>query len=186
MSKSTVLHGSAIGLAQLLATLVVFALGMHQTLEKFKSAQMTESVIGFVLLMIIVSFAHRAFRKESTAKDLPTTLLPSVKFAVLLGSVAGLITGIAQYAYFALVNPTVRKLLHDDTLARIKPDLDKLGADGAADMLRQVDYFTSAGFRGLVYGMNTLLFTTLLTIAFALIFKASVKRDQALQKTAVQ
>jgi len=186
MSKSTVLHGSAIGLAQLLATLVVFALGMHQTLEGFNNSQMTENVIGFVLLMVIVSFAHRAFRKDCAARDLPTALLPSVKFAVLLGGVAGLIAGVSQYAYFAAVNPGIRKLLHEGTLARLKPDFDKLGADGADDMLRQIDYFTSSGFRGLVYGMNTLLFTALLSIAFALIFRASVRRDQVLRKTSGQ
>jgi hypothetical protein len=182
MPKSTVLYGSIIGFAQFLATLVVFALGMHKTLDGFKSAQMAESVIGFVLLMIVVAVAHRAFRRQTAASDLPTTLLPSVKFAVLLGGFAGLIAGFTQYAYFAVVNPGIRKLLHDDTLARIKPDLDKLGAEGAAEMLRQVDYFTSAGFRGLVYGLNTLLFATLLSIAFALIFRASVKRERALQK----
>lgn len=170
------LYGALIGLAQLLATLVVFALGKHQSAEGLASAQMPESLIGFILLMVVVSLAHRS-AKTKFAQGGPLPFGTAAKFALATSFVGGLATGLGQYVYLALINPGLRTLQHGIIMDRAKVELAKLSPDEAAQVMQKIDYATSALARGIVYGANTFLFATLMGIAFALIFRAAVRRD---------
>lgn len=177
------LYGSLIGLAQLFATLVVFALGKHQSAESLASAQMPESLIGFILLMIVVSFAHRA-AKTTYAQGAALPFGAAAKFALATALVGGLTTGLGQYLYLAFINPGLRTLQHGIIVERAKDELAKLSPEAAAEVMQKIDYATSAAARGVVYGVNTLLFATLLGLAFALIFRAAIRRDTANQASA--
>ncbi|MCX6938494.1 MAG: DUF4199 domain-containing protein [Verrucomicrobia bacterium] len=170
------LYGALIGLAQLFATLVVFALGKHQTAEGMASAQMPESLIGFILLMVVVSFAHRS-AKKTISQGGPLPFGAGAKFAVATGLVGGIVTAIGQYLYLAFINPSLRTLQQGLIVERAKDQLAKLSPEEAAQVMQKIEYATSATARGVVYGVNTFLFATLLGIAFAMIFRASVRRD---------
>jgi len=173
------LYGFLIGLAQLVATLVVFFLDLHGSAEGLARAQKPESIIGFVLLMILLGLAHRTAKKASLARG--ETELPlggAAKLAALTALVAGLATGAFQWLYAALINPRLGELQRAQVLERAAPDLAKLSPEDAAAAMRQIESFTSPAARGVVFGINTFLFALLLGIAYALIFRAAVRRDQ--------
>ncbi len=173
------LYGFLIGLAQLVATLVVFSLGLHGSAEGLARAQKPESIIGFVLLMLLLGLAHRAGKKASLARGEPEQALgAAAKLAGLTALVSGLSAGVFQWLYAALINPRLGELQRAQVLEQAGPDLAKLSPEAGAAALRQIEAYTSPVARGVVFGVNTLLFAALLGIAYALIFRAAVRRDQ--------
>jgi Protein of unknown function (DUF4199) len=139
-----------------------------------------ESLLGFIFLMLVIGAAHRAQRlahRERHPDGLPFGL--AAKLAAATAAVGGLATGLGQYLYLAVINPALRDLQRGQILERAKDKLAALPPEKLTEAMRQIDYATSAGARGLVYAFNTFLFATLLGLAFALIFRAAVRRDQA-------
>ena len=170
------IYGSLIGLAQLLATLVVFALGKHQSAEGLASAQMPESLIGFILLMIVVSLAHRS-AKTKFAQGAALPFGTAAKFALATGLVGGLATGLGQFIYLQFLNPNLGALRLEIWLLTQKSAIDQLTPEAKAELIQNHAYFNSPTFFSIVHGVNTFLFATLMGIAFALIFRAAVRRD---------
>ena len=180
---TSLLYGLLIGLAQFVATLLVFAFGLHGSAEGLAKAQKPESIVGFVLLMVLLGLAHRAAKKASIARgEAEPPFGTSAKLAALTALVAGLVTGLAQWIYAALINPRLCELQRAEVLRSVGPELAKLSPDAAAEQTRQIDFFTSAAARGLIFGINTLLFAFLLGLAYALIFRAAARRDAGAKK----
>ncbi len=174
----TLLYGFLIGLSQLIATLVVFAMGLHASAATLERAQFIESLTGFILLMIVISLAHRAAKEAGRT----ATVGAAAKGAALTGLLGGLATGAGQYVYFAFINPGLQVIQRNIILEGAKAELAKLDATALADAHRHIDYATSPLARGIIYTVNTTLFAILLGIAFALIFRAAAKRDEAAGK----
>lgn len=179
------LYGLLLGLSQLLATLLVFAFGLHGSAEGLARAQKPESILGFVLMMVILGTAYRAAKKASLARgETEIALGAASKLAALTALVGGVVAGATQWLYAALINPKLVEIQHAAVMERVGPDLAKLAPADAAALTQKIDFATSAAARGLIFGINTLLFASLLGIAYALIFRAAVKRDEAAKKKA--
>lgn len=173
------LYGLLIGLAQLLATLAVFAFGLHSSAEGLAKAQMPESLLGFLLLMLILGLAHRAAKKSSASRGEEFGFGSAAKLFGLIAVIGGFATGLGQWLYLAVINPGLRDLQRAEIMKRVEPELAKLAAEDAAQVAHQVDQATSAVARGVVYGLNTLFFALLLGLAYALIFRAAARREAA-------
>lgn len=177
---SPLLYGLLLGLSQLIATLAVFAYGLHSSAEGLARAQKPESILGFVLLMLILGAAHRAVKKASLARgETEIPLGAAAKLAALTALVGGVATGAFQWLYAALINPRLCELQRAQIMERAAPELAKLSAEDAAVITQKIEFATSAAARGVVFGLNTLLFGLLLGIAYALIFRAAAKRRPA-------
>lgn len=177
------LYGLFLGLSQLAATLAVFAYGLHSSAEGLVRAQKPESILGFILLMLILGAAHRASKKASLARgesDIP--LGTAAKLAALTALIGGITTGAFQWLYAALINPRLCELQRAQILERAAPELSKLSPEDAAVVTEKIDFATSAAARGVVFGLNTLLFGLLLGIAYALIFRAATRREESAKK----
>jgi hypothetical protein len=172
-------YGALLGLAQCIATLVVFTLGLHGAVERLERAQLIESLVGFILLMAVIALAHRALKADTEARQLAPGFGRSARFSALTALIAGLVTALGQYAYLAWINPGLRDLQRIQILERVKDQLAAYSPEQIAQSTQQIDYATSAAARGLVYGLNTFFFASLLGLAFALIFRAAVRRDTA-------
>ena len=188
--QPSLLYGSFLGLAQLVATLLVFAFGLQKSAEGLAKAQMPESLMGFILMMIVIGLAHRAAKTAALAQGKPgLDFGPAAKGAALTALIGGVVTGAGQWLYLAVINPDLRELQRAQIMERAGPELAKLTAAGDPDSLRQhaevlkqIDYAVSPLARAIVYGFNTFFFATLLGIAFALIFRAAARRDEAASK----
>lgn len=178
-----ILYGLLLGLSQFLATLLVFAFGLHGSAEGLARAQRPESILGFVFMMVILGAAYRVAKKASLARgETEIGLGAASKLAALTALVGGVVAGLTQWLYAALVNPRLVEIQRSAVMERVGPDLAKLSADEAATVTQKIEFATSASARGLVFGINTLLFAALLGIAYALIFRAAGKRDAAAKK----
>lgn len=181
------LYGLLIGLAQLLATLVVFACGLHASAEGLSKAQFPESLIGFLLMMIVVGLAHLSLRSAAGARGEKTLGLgAAAKAAALTALVAGLCTGLFQWVYLAAINPALRDLQRAQIMERAGPELARLAPADAAVVTQKIDHATSAIARGVVYGVNTFLFSALLGVALAFIFRTAAQRGAAAAKAGLK
>jgi hypothetical protein len=174
-------YGLLVGLAQLAATLVVFALGLHGSAEGLDKAQMPESLVGFILLMLILGLAHRQAKARALAAGGDLAFGQAAKFFALIAVLGGALTGLGQWLYLAFINPGLREIQRAKILENAAAELAKLPPEQAADITQKIDFATSAVARGVVYGVNTLLFALLLGIAYALIFRAAARRDTKVQ-----
>jgi hypothetical protein len=179
----SLLYGLLIGFAQLLATLTVYFLGLHGSAEGLAKAQKPESLIGFVLLMVLLGLAHRAAKKASLARGEPElTFGAAAKLASLTALVAALVAAVTQWIYAAWINPRLPEIQRAEVMERAAPELAKLPAADAALITERIESATSAATRGAIFGLNTFLFALLLGLAYALIFRAAVRRDAAASK----
>lgn len=172
----TLLYGFFIGLGQLASSLVVFAMGLHSDPARLSNAMQTESLVGFILLMIVVSLAYRAAK----ARGQTETMGQSAKGAALTALVGALFTGLGQYTYLAFINPGLRDLQRNDILERAKAHLATLSPEKLAAEMRHIDATVPLA-RAITYGMSIFVFATLMGIAFALIFRAAARRDAAIK-----
>ncbi len=173
------LYGSLVGLAQLFATLLVFALGLHGSASALPKAQMPESMIGFVLLMVLLGLAHRSAKKTALGRGEELGFGAAAKLFGLVAAIGGLVNGLGQWLYLAVINPGLRDLQRAEILKRLEPELAKLAAEDSARVMHQIDQASSAAARGVVYGINTLFFALILGLAYALIFRAAARREAA-------
>lgn len=179
------LYGSLIALSQFVATLLVYAFGLHGSTEGLAKAQKPESILGFVLLMVLLGLAHRAAKKASVARGEPELPFGSAaKLAALVALVAGATTGALQWLYAAIINPSLAELQRALVVQQYGTELAKLPADASAAAMKQIELASSAPARGLIYALNTFLFALLLGIAYALIFRAAIRREQKAAKAA--
>jgi hypothetical protein len=169
----TLLYGILIGAGQLVSSLIVFAMGLHSDPARLPNAMQTESLIGFVLLMIVVSLAYRA----SKARGETETIGQSAKGAALTALVGAIVTGLGQYAYLAFINPGLRDIQRNLILEGAKAHLATLSPEKLAEDMRHIDHATSPFARAVGYALPTFVFATLMGIAFALIFRAAARRD---------
>ncbi len=176
----SLIHGFLIGLSQFAATLAVFALGMHSSSQRVADAQRVENILGYILLMVLLGLAHRAAKRASLARGEPEFRLgAAAKFSAATAAVGGISAGAFQWLYAALINPRVCELQRDRFLEQAGPELAKLSPDDLARATQQIELATSAGARSLIIGVNTFLFALVLGLAYALIFRAAVRRDAA-------
>ncbi len=173
----TLLYGFLIGLGQLVSSLIVFAMGLHNDPARIPNAMQTESLVGFILLMIVVSLAYRAAKARGETE----TIGQSAKGAALTAVVGALFTGLGQYAYLAFINPGLRDIQRNIILEGAKAHLASLSPEKLAEDMRHIDYATSPLARGIGYALPTFVFATLMGIAFALIFRAAARRDAAVK-----
>lgn len=171
------LYGFLVGLGQLAASLIVFAMGLHSDPARLASAMQTESLVGFILLMIVVSLAYRAAKSRGQTE----TIGQSAKGAALTALVGALFTGLGQYAYLAFINPGLRDLQRNAIVEGAKAHFATLSPEKLAEEMRHIDYATAPFARGITYAVPTFVFATLMGIAFALIFRAAARRDAAIK-----
>lgn len=172
-------YGFFIGLSQTLATLLMFALGFHRSAEGLAKAQMPENLVGFILLIVLVGLAYRAARKQAAARGAEPTLGGASKLAALTALFAALVTGAGQYVYRAAINRTPAEIMTATALKNAEPYLAPLSAEEAATQKTVIEFFNSPLFTSVVYVINVFFFTLLLGIAYAWIFRAAVRRDEA-------
>jgi hypothetical protein len=67
-------------------------------------------------------------------------------------------------------------------MERAAPELAKLSAADAAAISERIEFATSAAMRGAIFAINTFLFALILGLAYALIFRAAVRRDATASK----
>jgi Protein of unknown function (DUF4199) len=175
------LYGLLIGLSQTLATLLLFAIGYHASAEIIARSQMMENLIGFILLMVLVGFAYRSEKAKTLARGAEFTFGRAARLAALTALLAALAAGLGQYAYRALINPAVTDILVQSALANAEPHLAPLPAEQAARHRDVIVFFNSPLFMSLVYLLNAFFFTLLLGLAYAAIFRAAARRDEAAQ-----
>lgn len=173
------LYGLLIGLSQTLATLLLFAIGYHASAESIAQSQMMENLIGFILLMVLVGFAYRSEKARTLARGAEFTFGRAARLAALTALVAALAAGLGQYAYRAFINPGVTEIMVQAALANAEPHLAPLPAEEAARHRQTITFFSSPPFMSVAYAINSFIFTLLLGLAFAAIFRAAARRDQA-------
>lgn len=170
--------GLFIGLSQLLATLVVFFCGLHASAEGIAKAQRPESILGFIALMVLLGLAHRAGKKAALARGETTPTFGRVaKATAFTALVAGLSAGVFQWIYAAWINPRLAEVQRAHVLERVEPELAKLSPEETAVVMQQIDFASSPLARGLVFLINTFLFSLILGLAYALIFRAAARRE---------
>lgn len=176
---TSLLYGSLLGLSQFVATLLVFAFGLHGSADDLARSHKPESILGLILMMLVLGFAHRAAKKAALDRGAPELSLgAAAKLAALTALAGGIVTGLGQWLYVRLINPGLVDIQRAAIMERVGPDLEKLSAEELAAVTEKIEFATSAAARALVYGINTLVFAAILGIAYALIFRAAVRRDR--------
>ena len=179
-------YGFLLGLTQTVATLIVFAAGLHAAGASLQRAQFVESLIGFVFMIVVVALGMRAARKTREAAGVESTFGAGARSALALAFFGAVFAGLGQAAYMAYVNPGFRDVLREAILAGAAEQLAALSPEDAAEAARNVDLAVSPLARGLAQGINTFLFATIVGLAFAVVLRAALRREAAAQAKSVR
>ncbi len=177
----SLLYGFLLGLAQTLATLLVFALGLHAAGETLQRAQFIENLVGFVLMIIVVALGMRAARKARDARGDESTFGAGALSALGLAFVGAIFAGIGQAVYIAYINPAFQEVLRAAILAGAAEHLAGLTPEETAEATRNLDLMVSPIARGVTQGISTFLFATIVGLAFAVVLRAALRREAAAQ-----
>jgi len=162
----TLLIGALVGFLQFVGTLLVYAFGLHGSPEMLEGGHRFESIISFVAIMACLSFGLRSARKNRHLVGELFNFGYGARLALGTAAAAGLFTALGQYLYVALVNPAYSDHLRAMLVAGANLNLEQ--AEAAA---HQLDFATSAAFRGVNQGITTSLFSLLIGVAFSFLFR---------------
>jgi hypothetical protein len=172
-------YGIILGAAQTGATLLVFALGLHSEGAELPRAQMVESVLGFLLLIGAVALGLRAARRARETRGEFSSFGAGARSALALALFGALATGLGQALYIGVINPAHSTRLRDVILRDASAQLAALPPEQAEAAVRNVELAVGPLGRGLSQGLATFFFATILGLAFAVILRAAVRRDEA-------
>jgi len=162
----TLLIGGLVGLLQLVGTLIVYAFGLHSSPEMLEGGHRFESIISFVAIMACLSFGLRSVRKNRHLAGEFFNFGYGARLALGTAAAAGLFTALGQYLYIAFVNPA-----YSDHLRVMLVAGANLSSEQAEAAAHQLDFATSAAFRGVNQGITTALFSLLIGVAFSFLFR---------------
>lgn len=177
-------YGLFLGLAQTLATLVVYFAGLHATPDKLPTAQFVENLTGFVLMIVFVALGLRAAKAAREARGEVSTFGAGAKTALALAAVGALVSGLGQLAYVSWINPEFLPMLKQMVLDGAKERIATMKPEELAQSMEQLDFALSPAMRGVAQAFGTFVFTTLLGLAFAVVFRAAARREAADQARA--
>lgn len=162
----TLFVGGLVGLLQLLGTLIVYAFGLHGSPEMLEGGHRFESIISFVAIMTCLSLGLRSARKNRHLAGEPFNFGYGARLALGTAAAGGIFTALGQYVYVAHINPAYSDHLRVMLVAGAQ--LDPEQAEAAA---HQLDFATSAAFRGVNAGITTTMFSLLIGVAFSFLFR---------------
>lgn len=162
----TLFVGGLVGLLQLVGTLIVYAFGLHGAPEMLEGGHRFESLISFVAIMACLSLGLRAARRNRQLSGELFNFGYGARLALGTAAAAGLFTAAGQYLYVAVVNPA-----YSDHLRVMLVAGAKLSPEEAEAAAHQLDFATSATFRGINSGITTTLFSLLIGVAFSFLFR---------------
>jgi hypothetical protein len=172
-------YGFLLGLTQTIATLIVFAAGLHAAGASLQRAQFVESLVGFVFMIVVVALGMRAARKAREAEGVESTFGAGARSALALAFFGALFAALGQAGYMAFVNPGFQTVLREAILAGAAEQLAALSPEAADEATRNVDLAVSPLVRGLAQFINTFLFATIVGLAFAVVLRAALRREAA-------
>lgn len=164
--RFTLLFGGLVGLLQLAGTLVVYACGLHGSPESLDGGHRFESIISFVAIMACLSLGLRSARNNRHLAGELFTFGYGARLALGTAAAAGLFTALGQYAYVAFANPA-----YSDHLRAMLVAGAKFTPEQAEAAAHQLDFATSAVFRGMSHGITTTLFSLFIGVAFSFLFR---------------
>ena len=164
--RIALLYGALLGVLQTVATLVIYACGLHSAPEKLEGAHRLESLADFVIMMACLSLGLRGVRRTLSAGGKAFTFGTGTRHALGIAILGSLVTAIGQYVYVAAVNPAFSDHLRAALVAgaQLKPEQ-------AAAYQSQLGFATSPHFRALSQGLTTFFFSLLIGLAYAFLFR---------------
>lgn len=167
-------YGFLLGLTQTVATLIVFAAGLHAAGASIERAQFLESLLKYLGLMVIVALGMRAARKAREAQNVESTFGAGARSALALAFFGALFTGLGQWAYMAFMNPEYGELLRAAFIEK-HPSMP-------SDSVPEATAIAYGGNQGIL----TFLFATIVGLAFAVVLRAALRREAAAQAKSVR
>lgn len=164
--RIALVYGALLGALQFAVTLVIHACGLHSAADKIESGHRVENLLAFVLMMTCLSLGLRAIRRDRHAAERSFGFGVGAKQALLIATVGGLVNGLGQYLYVAMINPG-----YSDALRAFYAQSSGFTAEEAAAVAGQLDIVVSAPFRALSTGITTLIFGLLIGLAYSVLFR---------------
>lgn len=164
--RIALVYGALLGALQFAATLAIYAGGLHSATDKIESGHRLENLLAFVLMMTCLSLGLRAIRRDRHAAEQAFGFLVGAKKALLIATVGGLVNGLGQYLYVAVIHPG-----YSDVLRAFYLQSSGFTAEEAAAVAGQLDIVVSAPFRALSTGLTTLIFGLLIGLAYSALFR---------------
>jgi hypothetical protein len=169
--------GLVLALSQALVTLIFFALGHHATAQAATAVALPENLVGFGLMMGAITWAHRSERLAWAKRGETRGFGAAARFTLGMALVASVVLGLFQVAYLAAINPALGESQRAVIEAGAAESLAKLSAEDLEQARRAIAFHTSPTARGIVHGLNLLVFGALMGLAFAVIFRAAARRE---------
>lgn len=149
-----------------MGTLTVYAFGLHGSPESLDGGHRFESIVSFVAIMACLTLGLRSARNNRSRAGELFSFGYGSRLALGTAAAGGLFTALGQYVYVAFVNPA-----YSDHLRAMLVAGAQLTPEQAEASAHQLDFATSAVFRGLNQGITTLFFSLLIGVAFAFLFR---------------
>ncbi len=166
MSSSPQFYGLLLGAGQFLATLLVFAFGLHSAPETFEGALRFENIGAFVVMMATFALGLRALRRRRLAAGEGFGFSNGARATFVIASVGGLVNALGQYLYVTVINPDYSRHLREVILRQAN-----LPPEQAAAAQQQLEMATSPLFRAAAQGGTTLVFGLFIGLAYAFLFR---------------
>ena len=159
-------YGALLGALQVVATLVIYACGLHGSPEMLEGGHRFENIAAFVVMMACLSFGLRSVRRRRHAEGAAFTFGLGFKHAAFIAALGGLVNALGQYLYVAVIHPAYADHFRAALVAGAQ-----LTPEQAAASEAQLDFIVSPLFRAINQGGTTLLFTLFVGVAYAFLFR---------------
>lgn len=167
MSRTALLYGALLGALQVAGTLAVYAFGLHASPDSIDGANDFESIAAFVAMMAALCLGLRAIRLAQARDGADFTFRLGAKATLIIAGVGALVTGIGQYLYIAVINPA-----YADHIRTLLIRNAQISAEQAEAHAAQLDFATSALFRGLYQSITVFFFSLMVGLLYAFLFRA--------------
>lgn len=167
--SSPLVFGILLGVFQTIATLVIYACGLHSAPDVLAGGHRFENIAAFALMMAAITYGLHLARRARHLVGLRFRFALGAKLALVIAGVGGVLNGLGQYAYVALINPA-----YSDHFREFLVSSAALSGEEAAVYASQLEFATSAVFRGLNQGLTTLFFGLMVGLAYAFLFRDRV------------
>jgi len=164
--RTALLFGALLGALQTLATLIIYACGLHGSPEILEGGHRFENIAAFVVMMACLAFGLRSVRRQRHGSGGSFTFGFGFKHAAVIAAIGGLLNALGQFLYVAVVHPAYADHFRAALLAGVE-----LTPEQAAEYEAQLDFIVSPLFRAINQGGTTLLFTLFVGIAYCLLFR---------------
>lgn len=164
--RFTLVIGALVGLLQLLGTLIIYACGLHSSPESLGGGHSFESIFAFVAIMACLILGLRSAHKQRRLAGETFGFGFGCRLALGTAAAGGLFTFFLQYGYVAYVNPA-----YSDHMRSMLVAGAQLTPEQAEAAAHQLEFASSAVFRGLNQGITTTLFSLLIGVAYTFLFR---------------